>query len=131
MAKWLLRFASYKKRDDIFNSVKTGAKTIETRPFNPENKRNYSQVEPGDVLVFYSLDSKESFERMATFTHVYPSVKDMAKNEPVDKIFPGIVTPQKLISVYEDLKSKWGKSYAQKLEKYGIVAIGISNSEKP
>ncbi len=125
MARWFLRFASYKKKDDIFDFVKSGKKTIETRPYDPTKKRNYALVAPGDTLVFYSLDSKGKFERTATFTHVYPSVAEMVKNEPVGKIFPGIKTPENLLAVYEELKSKWGKSYAYKLEKYGIVAVGF------
>jgi ASC-1-like (ASCH) protein len=125
MARWLLRVSSYQKRDDIFNLVGSGEKTIETRPNNPLKKRNYSKVKAGDILIFYSLASGKKIEKTATFTHVYESVEEMVKNEPVNKIFPGIKTPENLLGVYEEVKKKWGKNYAHKLEKYGIVAIGI------
>ncbi|KKQ41402.1 MAG: hypothetical protein US60_C0041G0004 [Microgenomates group bacterium GW2011_GWC1_37_8] len=125
MSKWLLKFASYKQKDDIFNMVKSGEKTIETRPYDPRKKRNYSIVKPGDILIFYSLDSKKRIEKIATFIHIYNSVEEMVRTEPVDNIFPGIKTPENLLKVYEEVKKKWGKSYANKLEKYGIVAIGF------
>lgn len=130
MSRWLLRFASYKEKDDIFKFVESGEKTIETRPYNPLKKRNYSKVKPGDTLIFHSLDSGRKIEKTATFTHVYKSVEDMVENEPVEKILPGIKTPKNLLKVYEEVKKKWGKDYARILEKYGIVAIGISNLKK-
>ena len=83
MSKWLLKFASYKQKDDIFNMVKSGEKTIETRPYDPRKKRNYSIVKPGDILIFYSLDSKKRIEKIATFIHIYNSVEEMVRTEPV------------------------------------------------
>ncbi len=130
MSRWLLRFSSYKEKDDIFRLIESGEKTIETRPYNPLKKCNYSKVKPGDTLIFQSLDSGKKIEKTATFMHVYKSVEEMVKNEPVDKIFPGIKTQENLLRVYDEVKKKWGRSYARKLEKYGIVAIGISNLKK-
>src|SRR3989344_9514162 len=120
MSKWFLKFASYKEKNDIFKLVISGAKTIETRPFDPRKKRNYSQVKPGDILQFYSLDSKEKIDKVATFTHVYRSVREMTENEPIETIFPGIKTAEALMNVYDEVKKKWGKDYAYVLEKYGI-----------
>lgn len=125
MASWFLKFASYKTKDDIFNLVKLDKKTIETRPFNPNKKRNYSQIVPGDTLVCYSLDSQEKIEKTATFVRVYKSVEDMLEQEPIGQIFPGVDNSDNLLKIYGELKIKWGKSYARKLEKYGIVAIGF------
>ncbi len=125
MAKWVLKFASYRKKNDIFDAVKSGQKTIETRPINLAVKRNYSQVKVGDVLVMVSLKTKEKLEKVVTFAHVYKSVAEMVKEEPVGKIIPGVKTPEELMVIFEELKKKWGRSYANKLEKYGIVAIGF------
>jgi ASC-1-like (ASCH) protein len=125
MSKWLLRFASHKKTDDIFNLVLSGEKTVETRPYNPLAKRNYSKVKPGDTLIFYSLDSKKRIIKTATFTHVYSSVEKMLLKESAEKILPGIGTSENLIKVFEEVKEKWGKSYKRQLENYGIVAIGF------
>jgi ASC-1-like (ASCH) protein len=125
MARWILKFASYKKRNDIFDAVKRGEKTIETRSINLAAKRNYSQVKPEDILVMLSLDTKERIEKIVTFVHIYKSVAEMAKKESTEKIIPGVKTSKELIDIFEELKKKWGRSYANKLEKYGIVAMGF------
>ncbi len=125
MAEWILKFASYKRENDVFEAVKSGEKTIETRPLNKKSKRNYSKIEPGDKLVMYSLDTKEKLDKIATYIHVYRFLEEMVKSEPVEKIWPGVKTPNQLLAIYEEVKKKWGKSYAEKLDKYGIVAIGF------
>ena len=55
MAKHILRFASYKKPNDIFEAVKSGEKTLETRPIS--TSKNFKK---GDELVLVSLDTKEN-----------------------------------------------------------------------
>ncbi len=123
--RWVLKFASYKSKDDIFNAVVKGKKTIETRPRNPGSRKDYSKIKVGDVLALVSLDSGREIEKTVTFVHTYKFVKEMAENEPAGKIFPGVSTSAELEEVFEEFKKKWGRSYAQKLEKYGIVAIGM------
>jgi len=125
MRRWILKFASYKKPDDIFDAVVSGKKTIETRPRNPKSRRDYSNIKSGDILVLKSLDSGRAIERIVLFNHTYDSVEEMVDEEDVEKILPGIGSKKSLLKVYEELKSRWGKTYAQKLETYGIVAIGI------
>lgn len=125
MARWVLKFAAWKKKNDVFEMIKSGQKTIEDRPYNPEAKRNYSKIIPGDTLVLMSKDTKEKIEKKASFVHFYKSVAEMAENEAVGKIIPGVKTPEELVGIFEELKKKWGKNYAYKLEKYGIVAIGM------
>lgn len=123
--KWVLKFASYKSPDDIFNLVLEGKKTIETRPVNPESSKNYATIKVGDKVILQSVVSKRKVEKEISFVHVYKSISDMVINENEDSIFPGIGSKDNLIEAYEILKKKWGKSYAQKLEKYGIVALGL------
>lgn len=125
MAKWFLKFASYKSPNDIFNAVKSGEKTIETRPGNANGKKNYADIKPGDQLIMRSNDTGEELTKVATFVHTYKSVTEMSENEPVAKILPGAKTSEELINVFDKLKKKWGRRYAEKLEKFGIVAIGF------
>lgn len=125
MKRWVLKFASYKSPNDIFDKVRSGQKTIETRPRNPNSTKDYSNIQPGDMLVLVSLDTKEQIEKVVTFVHTYDSVEAMARNEDVQKILPGIDTPESLLAMYENVKKKWGHDYARKLEQYGIVAIGF------
>ena len=125
MARWILKFASYKTPDDIFDLVETGEKTVETRPRNPESLRDYSNIKTGDFLVLKSLDTGKKIEKIVSFVHLYNSVSEMIETEDEEKIFPGIGSKENLLNFYGEVKKKWGRSYAQKLEKYGIVAIGI------
>jgi ASC-1-like (ASCH) protein len=127
--KWILKFGSYYEKDDIFHQVERGFKTIETRPVNNEKKRNYSQIAVGDKLILWSLDSGRKLERAAEFVHVYRSVKEMAEHEDVGKIFPGVQSPDELVRVFENLKIRWGTEYARKLEQFGVVAIGMKETE--
>lgn len=128
MSKWYLKFASYKTPNDIFEAVKSGKKTIETRPRNKKSKRDYSKIKPGDILIMQSNETGERIEKKVVFVHIYNSVKELAESEPTEKIFPGIKTPKELVGVFEDFKKIWGKRYAGKLESYGVVAIGIKDS---
>jgi len=125
MKKWLLRFASYKEPDDIFNCVANGTKTIETRPVNPESKNNYANIKIGDQITILSLETGKTIDKTAKFVHVYKSVDEMINNEEPKAIFPTIKTRDELRKVYDDVKKKWGSEYKRKLETYGIVAIGI------
>ncbi len=125
MTSWFFNFASYSKSNDIFSLVKSGAKTIETRPYNPKKEKNYSKIKEGDTLIFKSRATGEKLQKTATFVHLYKSVEDMVKNENVASILPGVNKPQELVAVYEELKKKWGSSYARSIETNGIVAIGF------
>lgn len=115
---WTLRFASYKKPDDIFDLVVNGKKTIETRP----NKKDFKL---GDRLVMISVASKRKVEKEIIFVHKYKSIEKMVEKENEEKIFPGIGSKVNLLKVYEEAKVKWGKEYKNELEKFGIVALGI------
>lgn len=125
MKKWVLEFASYESKDDIFKAVKTCRKTIETRPRNPKSSRDYSNIKVGDILVCKSLNSGKVVEKKVTFVHSYDSVNKMVEREDEEKILPGIGSKENLLKFYEEAKKKWGRNYTEKLEKYGIVAIGM------
>ena len=126
MKVWNLKFASKNKPDDIFNSIISGEKTIETRSRNPNDGENdYTNIKPGDILRFKSLSSGRKIERTVVFSHVYDSVENMVANEDVEKILPGVGSKENMLKNYEEFKNKWGKKYEYELEHYGIVAIGF------
>lgn len=126
MKFWNLKFSSVNKPDDIFNFLVSGEKTIETRSRNPEDGENdYTNVKPGDILHFRSLDTGKEIDKTVVFNHVYDSVEDMVKNEDVEKIRPGIGSKENMLKQYEEVKNKWGEKYKYELEHYGIVAIGF------
>ena len=72
--KWILRFASYKTPDDIFDLVVNGQKTIETRP-------NIKDFKVGDKLVLVSIASKRKIEKTVSFVHIYKSPEEMLEND--------------------------------------------------
>ncbi len=125
MKTWNLKFASYKKTDDILETIISGAKKIETRPYTPFEDKNYANIEIGDKLVFKSTDTGKEIEKYAKGCKIYHSVKEMLENESFEDILPGVGSREALESVYEELKEKWGKDYKHALETYGVVAIYI------
>ena len=126
MKTWRLRFASLHSPDDIFNLIVSGKKTIETRSRNPDNdKRDYTNVQVGDKLLFCSVSSGREILKEVTFVHPYNSVKEMIEAEDVKKILPGIGSKQNMLDQYEEAKKKWGKKYKHDLETYGVVAMGF------
>lgn len=76
MKSWVLRFASYKEPDDIFNTIIGGAKTIETRP-------NTKDFKVGDKLILVSIVSKRKIEKEITFVHKYKSPKEMLDQKKI------------------------------------------------
>lgn len=126
MKIWKLKFASYKEKDDIFNMIVSGKKTIETRSRNPNDGENdYSNIKEGDILEIISLDSGNKIEKIVVFNHIYNSVEEMVANEDVAKILPSISNNDEYLKVIEEVKNKWGEKYKFELENYGIVAIGF------
>lgn len=121
MSSVVLKFASWKKPNDIFDAIKSGEKTVETRPASLK----YCAVKKGDLIELLSLDTKEKIKRTVKFIHKYKSVAEMAEKEEVNKIIPGVETKEQLIKTFDILKKKWGKQYADKIETFGMVAIGI------
>lgn len=126
MKIWKLKFASYKEKDDIFNMILSGKKTIETRSRNPNDGENdYSNIKEGDTLEIISLDSGKKIEKVVTFSHVYNSVEELVQHEDVTKILPNISNNDEYLKIIEEVKNKWGEKYKFELENYGMVAIGF------
>ncbi len=121
MRKWVLKFASYKSPNDIFDAVRNGTKTLETRPNTPK----YSKIKIHDILVCVSLDNGETIEKEVLGVRVYKSIMEMSSSEDSNRIFPSAKSPEKLVNIFESFKRRWGKSYADKLEKYGVVVFQI------
>lgn len=124
MKTWKLKFASKSSKDDIFNLLVTGEKTIETRSRNPtEGENDYSNIKPGDKLIFTSLDSNRSLVKTVKSIRIYQTVTEMVNAEDVEKIIPGVGSKKNLLKIYDEVKEKWGEKYKFELENYGIVAI--------
>lgn len=126
MKVWKLKFASYEKKDDIFDMIVNGTKTIETRSRNPDDgDKDYSNVKVGDILEITSLDTGRTIKKVVSFNHLYDSAEKLADNEDVTKILPTIVNKEQFLKVIEAVKKKWGEKYKFEVENYGMVAIGF------
>lgn len=126
MKTWTLKFASLNKPDDIFDLIVSGKKIVETRSRNPnDGERDYTNIKPGDILHFISLDTGRTLDKQVISNHVYDSVTEMLKNEDVELILPGISTRENYLDQLEIAKYKWGQKYSFELEHYGIVAIAF------
>lgn len=121
MVREILKFASWKNPNDIFQAVKAGDKTIETRPATEK----YRAIKKGDKLSLLSLESGEEITKIVDWIRHYQTIEEMAKKEEVGKIVPGVKTAEELVEVFKEFKRKWGKEYASKLKQYGVVAIGL------
>ncbi len=125
MKKWYLKCASFETPHDIFTAIKTGTKTIDTRPRNPESSKNPELIQEGDVIVITSIETGESIEKTVTFVHTYKTLEALAQSEDPNLIFPGTSSRSELLLKFQKAKAKWGSAYKKKLENYGIVAIGM------
>ncbi len=126
MKIWKLKFASYKEKDDMFNMILDGKKTVETRSRNPNDGENdYSNIKVDDILEITSLDSGNKIEKVVTFNHIYNSVDELVQHEDVTKILPSVSSNDEYLKVIEEVKNKWGDKYKFELENYGVVAIGF------
>jgi ASC-1-like (ASCH) protein len=124
MKTWKLKFASYKKTDDILNFIEDGSKTVETRPVDLKN--NYSLIKPGDKLVCLSIETGKKVIKTAGIVKVYPSLEKMVQKERPQRILPGVKSKDHLLEIFEQFKENWGEKYKNNLEKNGIVVIYLS-----
>lgn len=116
-----LKFASYRETDDIFNAVKSGRKTIETRPASSRIRN----LKKGDKLILVSKDTGTEIVKQVKDIRVYESLEKMSKKEDFSKIFPGVKNWDELLHLFEEFKQIWGSNYAKSIEKNGIAAIDI------
>jgi valyl-tRNA synthetase len=107
----------------MFDLIKEGKKTIETRALNPEEKdRYFGDIKAGDILdLKYIEDDKtiEEFKVKVKRASAYKNTEEMLMTEEIETIWPGknqgeLIEFQKSIS-----------GYKEKIEKNGIIALEI------
>jgi len=124
MKTWNLKFSSLGQPDDVFDLIVSGKKTVETRSRNPnDGEGDYTNIKPGDILHFKSLDTGKELEKTVVSNHIYSSPNEMVVNENVEKILPGIGSKENYLKRIDKLKVKFGEKYKFELDHYGMVAI--------
>lgn len=115
MKSWVLRI---RKTDRvIFDRIKNGEKTIETRPMNPlESSKYYGKMEAGDKLVI--LCDGQRLEKTVKATRIYVDFEKYLDTEDLENILGEGTTKEDARKVHYS----FGK---ERLNDYGIIAIDM------
>lgn len=112
MEKHILRI---RKNDRIvFDSIKNGEKTIETRAATDK----FRNIKAGDVLVFVCQDEK--LEKSVKKTKRFKSIEEMLEKIDFRKIMPFIDSVQEVKKVYYSFSG-----YREKIKQFGLVAFWL------
>jgi len=115
MKSWVLRIRKTDKV--IFDRIKGGDKTIETRPMNPpESSKYYGKMETGDKLVILCDGQRQ--EKTVKATRVYRDFEKYLSSEDLANILGEGTT--------KDIARKIHYSFGrERLDNYGIIAIDM------
>jgi len=110
MNKYIL---TIRKTDKIvFDSIKNGTKSIETRAATDK----YKKIKVGDILVF-KCDS-EILEKQITSIQYFKTIDEMVTIIAFKKIMPFVNSVKEMKKVYYSFPN-----YKEKIEKCGLVAF--------
>ena len=114
MAKRVLRFRQADR--DIFEDVRSGKKTVETRAAIIK----FKNIKPGDAVVF--ICGKDRFEKKVKSVHAFKDIKSLLKNYKVKDIAPQLSTEDDLRKMYHSFPG-----YKEKIKRFGLVALEFDN----
>ncbi len=98
----------------VFDSIKKGEKTIETRAATPR----YRKIETGDVLVFSCAGEK--LEREVKKVSLFKNVDDMAGKIDYKKVQPFSGSLDEVKKVYYSFPG-----YREKIKGFGLIAFDL------
>jgi len=110
MAKFVLRFRTADRR--IFNALKSGDKTIETRAATPR----FAKIKPGDELIL--ICGQKRLTRPVSRVEHFESLEKMLGQIPYTKIMPWVSSREEAIKVYYSFPR-----YPEKIKQFGILAL--------
>jgi len=95
----------------IFDLIKSGVKTIETRAATDK----YRNIQAKDKLVFHCEGQKVT--KVVKTVYLFKSIKELLNKLPLTKILPGVKS-------FEEAEKVWVgfPNYPEKIKKYGLVA---------
>lgn len=108
----VLRFRAVNR--DIFNAIKTGGKTIETRAATPK----YANLKKGDRIVF--VCGKSKFTKEIGNAYKFKSINILVKKYRPSAINPNCTTKKELEEMYFSFSN-----YKEKIKKFGIIALSL------
>ncbi len=110
MKKHILRFRKIDK--GIFDDIKKGLKTIETRAATVK----FRTIRKGDILVF--LCDGKKFNREVIEVKHFKNIDNMAKSLDIKKIMPQVSSLKEMKTVYYCFPG-----YQEKIKKFGLIAV--------
>ncbi len=115
--KWVVSFRAENK--DIFEVIKSGLKTIETRAGGGK----YEGIKDGDYLIF-SCEGKK-FEREIIKVAKFKTISALVKRYPVKSINPMVKNVLELTKMYESFPG-----YKERIKQDGILAFELKKPVK-
>lgn len=111
------------RNKEIFDLIKSGKKTVETRALNPEeSERYFGDIKAGDFLRLKYLENNKAIEEInvkVKRAEIYKNTEAMLKKEKIENIYP-CQTKKDLIKFQKEIPG-----YEEKIEKNGIIALEI------
>jgi len=112
-----LKFREY----PIFEQIKNGSKTVETRALNPdEPERYFGNAKVGDTLECLAVDTGEMLNKKIIRVTLYEDFEEYLVSEDLAKIFGSRISIEKAREKHLSFPG-----YKERLEKYGIIAFEI------
>ncbi|MFH1838361.1 MAG: class I tRNA ligase family protein [Candidatus Kuenenbacteria bacterium] len=119
--------------ENIFEAIKNGSKTIETRAGgDKETGKDRSQFKAGDVIKFFLADEKTDtiiksiapIEKTVKLTKHFKTIDQMFKAYEPNQVYPG--------KSVKEIKQWWTKYSAliKRIKQYGIWAIELSEVDE-
>lgn len=112
----VLKMGNMKSEDDLFDFMRFGKKTIDTRANTPK----YQDICIGDKLVFESIATKDKIIRRVKAIRWHETIAEAVKHEDYTKILPGLKTLEEITQAYY-----YFPDYEEKIKKWGLVVFEL------
>ena len=112
MKKWILRCRV--KDKTIFEAIKQGIKTIETRAATDK----YRKIKIGDILIF--VCGKEKLKKEVQQINYFGSIESMVNTIDFKKIMPSINSIKEMKKIYYSFPE-----YHDKIKRFGIITMKL------
>ncbi|MFA6603713.1 MAG: ASCH domain-containing protein [Patescibacteria group bacterium] len=104
---------------DIFDSVRSGEKTVETRAAT----ERYRDIAGGDQILF--VCGRDSFAKIVKSARIFRSLPALLRRYRVRDINPDVRTAAALKAMYESFPG-----YREKIKKFGLIALELEGLER-
>lgn len=109
-------------KEKVFQLIKNGQKTIETRALNPEEpKRYFGNVKAGDLVKFKNTRDNDFEVARITKAYAFKNLGELFENKEIlEKIFPDFKNSRD----YKKLEKEYSftKNYVERINKNGLAA---------